>query len=480
MRLAAVTTVLIAAGLVLAGVASATLLRRVLVDQVDTKLVAQGEATARSTLWRAAGEQRGPLPTDYAVLVALGDEAALYIADPVAERHGLPNLPALSAQAAQATGQRPFTVGAQGSSASWRAVAYPVQVNHEQAGAVVVALPLGDVEQTTRQMTLVLLGSGVLIVVVGALAGALAVRRSLRPLRQIEATAAAIAAGDLSQRVPQAPLSTEVGRLGAALNGMLAQIEQAFAARGASQARMRQFVADASHELRTPLAAVRGYAELYRTGGPTALDAREALTRVEESAERMGVLVEDLLTLTRLDQAQTDPANARPVRHDVVDLVVVAGDAASDLHALDASRTVSLVGLDGQIAPCPVVGDEHQLRQVLTNLVGNVVAHTPEGTGVELAVGFDHAARAGVVEVRDHGPGIAPEHAARVFERFYRVDPSRTRDSGGAGLGLAIVAAVVAAHHGDVAVTATDGGGTTVRVRIPLAHPGPPATAPAP
>ncbi len=472
-RLAVITTALVAAGLLLAGVLSTTLLRHFLVEQVDTKLTAQGEITAQMTLSQAmVGDRRGPIPTDYAVQVDVGDDSTQILGDWVADRYGVPNLPHLTADEARATGRRPFTVTAEGSSATWRAVAYPVRGDQAQTGSVVVALPLGDVEQTTHRMTMVLLASGAAIVLVAALAGALAVRRSLRPLRQIEATAAAIAAGDLSQRVPTAPLSTEVGRLGAALNGMLAQIEQAFADRSASEARMRRFVADASHELRTPLAAVRGYAELYRMGGPTALSGREALARVEESAIRMGVLVEDLLTLARLDDG---PSEGRPARREPVDLVVIAGDALSDLHALDPTRQVRLVGLDGKVAPCLVLGDEHQLRQVLTNLVGNIARHTPQGSPVELAVGHDYAARPqlGIVEVRDHGPGIAPEHAARIFERFYRVDPSRTRGSGGSGLGMAIVAAVVETHHGEVTLVDTPGGGATVRVSIPLAGPAP-------
>jgi len=465
-RLAVITTFLVATGLLLAGVASTTLLHRFLVDQVDNKLTSQ--AAARSTLDLALGAPHPPLPTDYAVLVLVGDESTLYVDDTVAVRYGRPNLPLMTPDEARSP-QRPFTVGAEGSSVPWRAVAYPVQVGPDRDGAVVVALPLGDVEQTTRQMTTVLLGSGAAIVTLAAVAGALAARRSLRPVRQIEATAAAIAAGDLSQRVPPAPLSTEVGRLGAALNGMLAQIEQASAARGASEARMRQFVADASDELRTPLAAVRGYAELYRTGGPTALDAREALERVEESAQRMDVLVENLITVTRLDQTQAEPDEARTARREPVDLAVLAADAASDLRVLDATRQVQVVGLSGEVSPCLVVGDEHQLRQVLTNLVGNVVAHTPEGSPVELAVGHDHTARMGTVEVRDHGPGISDEHSTDVFRRFSRVDPSRTCESGGAGLGLAIVAAVVAAHHGEVTLVPTPDGGATIRVQVPLA-----------
>ncbi|WP_448631291.1 sensor histidine kinase [Cellulomonas soli] len=325
-----------------------------------------------------------------------------------------------------------------------------------------MALPLLDVDRTVRQVTLAIVLTGLGIVLLGVVVGGWAVQRSLRPLRQIEATAAAIADGDLSQRVQAAPTSTEVGRLSAALNGMLTQIEQAFEARTASEARMRRFVADASHELRTPLATIRGYAELYRMGAlAERAQVDDTMRRVEQSATRMGALVEDLLALARLDEG-------RPLRADPVDLTVLAGDAISDLHALDPGRPTRLVPLvaDGSLGPCVVTGDEARLRQVVANLVGNVVQHTPAGTPVELAVGVGQGA--GVLEVRDHGPGIDPAHAARVFERFYRVDASRTRESGGAGLGMAIVAAIVQAHGGAVELSATEGGGTTVQVRVPL------------
>ena len=311
-------------------------------------------------------------------------------------------------------------------------------------------------------MSLVLLLSGLGIVLLGAAAGTWAVRRSLKPLREIETTAAAIAAGDLSQRVPAASEHTEVGRLSAALNGMLAQIEQAFGAQTASEARMRRFVADASHELRTPLATIRGYGELYRMGALTTTDqVDDTMRRIEQSATRMGALVEDLLALARLDEG-------RPMRTGPVDLTVLAADAVSDLHALDPARPTRLVPLEdgAQSGPCVVVGEESRLRQVLANLVGNAVQHTPSGTPVEIAVGLLPSGE-GAIEVRDHGPGIDPEHAARVFERFYRVDASRGRDSGGAGLGMAIVAAIVAAHDGSVRLAQTPGGGTTVRVALP-------------
>jgi two-component system, OmpR family, sensor kinase len=416
------------------------------------------------------------LPTDYALLVtdlaggrlALGRELTY-------EEYGVPSMPDLSPGEARARELQPFDVRSSKPGSSWRVVAFTVPERGDAVATVTVGLPLGDIERTVRGITLLLLTSGLGIIVLGALAGSWAVRRSLRPLREIEATAASIAAGDLSRRVPTAPETTEVGRLGAALNGMLAQIERAFADRTASEARMRRFVADASHELRTPLAAIRGYGELYRMGALTEKDqVDDTFRRVEESATRMGGLVEDLLALARLD-------DGRPMRLDDVDLAVLAADALSELHALDPSRPTALLGADGAaLRSCVVAGDERMLRQVVSNLVGNVVQHTPPGTPVELAVGVvaDRPGE-GVLEVRDHGPGIDPEHAARVFERFYRVDASRTRGGtagggtgGGAGLGMAIVAAIVTAHRGEVSLARTPGGGTTVRVALPLARPG--------
>jgi two-component system OmpR family sensor kinase len=359
----------------------------------------------------------------------------------------------------------PFTVGSTVSGARWRMVVLPVadRLTGQVVGSVAIALPLAGAQDTVHDMIVVLVLSGVVILLVGLVAGGWAVRRSLRPLREIESTAEAIAAGDLSQRVPAAPPHTEVGRLAAALNAMLTQIEQAFAVRTASEARMRRFVADASHELRTPLAAVRGYGELYRMGALTTTEqVDDTMRRIEDSARRMGALVEDLLSLARLDEG-------RPLDRGPVDLTVLAADAVADLRALDPGRPSRVEPLvaGGRVGGCVVDGDEARLRQVLANLVGNVVQHTPAGTPVEVAVGV--ADGRGVVEVRDHGPGIEPEHAARVFERFYRVDASRGRASGGgAGLGMAIVAAIVDAHAGAVAIAATPGGGTTVRVEVPL------------
>ncbi|GEL95860.1 sensor histidine kinase [Cellulomonas composti] len=471
-RLVGIISSLLAIGLIAAGVLAGTLLYRTLIQQVDDKLVTEG-------LWLAnqAGttEPGRNLPTDYygQFTTASGETQVMFAPRPdTLKAYGTPQFPELTAtQAAERAGE-PFTVSSSRSGERWRAIVYPARTTDGQDAVVAVALPLDDVQDTVTAMAGVLVASGLVILLVGALTGRWAVRRSLRPLREIETTAEAFAAGDFSQRVPTAPTSTEVGRLGAALNGMLAQIEQAFAVRTASEARMRRFVADASHELRTPLATIRGYGELYRMGAlrePEQL--ADTMQRIESSATRMGGLVQDLLSLARLDER-------RPMRSAPVDLTVLAADAVSDLHALDPTRRTRLLPLlDGAgSGPVVVPGDEARLRQVVANLVGNVVQHTPAGTPVEIAVGMTSAAdgtRAGVVEVRDHGPGIDPQHAARVFERFYRVDASRGRDSGGAGLGMAIVAAIVDAHAGQVGLEQTPGGGTTVRVTLPAVAHGP-------
>lgn len=457
-------------GLVLTGATALAMLRQSLVAQLDDQLDRASRDLVAITGSIPDRGARADLPSDYqAVFVTPQGEVAQRWAsatgvDAVAD---IPRL--TSAEVVDRAGE-PFTVGSVGGGPRWRVLARPLVAAGTQTvvGSVVVALPTTSADATLARMRWVLAGLGVAVVGAGALAGSYGVRRALRPLRQIEDTAAGIAAGDLARRVPEAPTTTEVGRLGAALNGMLAQIETAFAARTASEQRMRRFVSDASHELRTPLATIRGYGELYRMGAVPPDEVPGTVRRMEDAATRLGRLVQDLLDLARLDEG-------REVRREAVDLAVVASDAAADLRALAPDRTVRLEPLPvppgARAGATVVVGDEDRLRQVLANLVGNVVQHTPAGTPVEIAVG-----RAGpdvAVEVRDHGPGIDPEHAARVFERFYRVDAARGRDSGGAGLGMAIVAAIVEAHGGAVAISATPGGGTTVRVTLLAAAPAP-------
>jgi two-component system, OmpR family, sensor kinase len=269
---------------------------------------------------------------------------------------------------------------------------------------------------------------------------------------------------------------TEVGRLSRSLNAMLAHIETAFRSKEQSEERMRRFIQDASHELRTPLVTIRGFSELYRHGGISKKeDVDAAMGRIEGEAKRMSQLVEDLLTLARLDEQ-------RPLDHEPVDLLMLANDVVLDARVNAPDREVRLEGLDGgRAGTAPTSGDEGRLRQVVANLVTNALRYTPEGTPLEIAVGTVdvlpgsvdsdgqqvHGSRDSVIEIRDHGPGIDEDDAARVFERFYRADSSRQRETGGTGLGLAIVAAIVAQHDGTVRLTQTPGGGATLSVRLP-------------
>jgi two-component system OmpR family sensor kinase len=358
--------------------------------------------------------------------------------------------------------EKAVTVGAQSGDGRWRVHVEPVP-----GGFVVVGTDLSDVARTAGRLVGVeiVVGSIVLVLVAGL--GVAIVRASLRPLVNIEHTAEAIAAGDLSRRVPDADPRTEVGRLGNALNGMLTQIETAFRAQSASEAtaresegRMRRFVADASHELRTPLSVIRGFAEYYRQRDdvpPAELD--RLIGRVEDEAARMGILVDDLLLLARLDQQ-------RPLARRPVDLLALAADAVQDARVVDGDREITLSVRSG--SAFIVTGDEVRLRQVIGNLVNNALRHTPAGTPVEVVVrsGMLGDSPAAVLEVVDSGPGMPAEQAERVFERFYRADPARSR--GGTGLGLAIVAGLVEAHDGSVSVDTAPGEGATFRVLLPL------------
>jgi two-component system OmpR family sensor kinase len=325
---------------------------------------------------------------------------------------------------------------------------YRVQATELPNGSLfVVAVPLAEEDQALDRLLLV---EGIVIAaVLLALAGVawVVVRVGLLPLDRMGHTANAIAGGDLSARVDTTDPRTEVGRLGIALNAMLERLEAAFAQRKASEDRLRQFLADASHELRTPLASIRGYAELYRMGALQGDEETErAMRRVEDEAARMGVLVEDLLTLARLDEVAEAP-------HVELDLARLAADAVDDARATAPDRDISLHA-DG---PASVRGDAHQLRQVLANLLRNALVHTPEGTPIDVHVGQ----AGGLVElaVRDHGPGLPDGEADALFERFWRSEGGRERGRAGAGLGLAIVAAIVAAHGGRVsAADAPDGG----------------------
>ncbi|MFI8528347.1 sensor histidine kinase [Promicromonospora sukumoe] len=464
-RLVAIISLLLAAGLGIAAVATTTVVSSFLVRQVDDEL-----HTAALT---GVPQQRGSqgLPSDYYIQVTREDGSIFTVRTEAAvARYGVPNLPDMTSEEVAAHKDDPFTVSSVGGG-SWRVTALSATINQTGEPAVLyVALPLGGIEGTVSILTRTLILSGLGIVLLGGLTAWVLVERSLRSLRSVEHTAAQIAAGDLTQRVPEAPAGTEMGSLAASLNTMLTQIERAFAAQEASEVRMRQFVSDASHELRTPVATIRGYGELYRMGALDTTDkVDDTMFRIEDAARRMGTLVNDLLVLARLDEG-------RPVAREDVDLAALARDSAQDLHALDPTREVTVVPLGDGGAEAPgklvVEGDGDRLRQVLTNLIGNVARHTPAGTPAEIALGVpDDPASDGaaVLEVRDHGPGLTEEQGRRIFERFYRADSSRTRESGGgSGLGMAIVAAIVGTHGGHVEVAQTPGGGLTVRLTLPL------------
>ena len=461
-QLVAIMMALMLVALTATGAGTLTLLHSFLQGQVDDKLKAAIESVRQQQSFSQLQEQNPNVPTDYSLML-FSPGLPPYPFGGSKESH--PDISSITAADARDRQQAPFQVrGTDGG--NWRVVALNVLDANQRSSVVVIGLPLVPVDSVMEHAALVVVGVGLLTVVLAFFIATWTVSRSFRPLARVEKTAAAIAAGDLSRRVEIENPGTEVGRLGSSLNAMLAHIETAFAARMASEARMRRFAADASHELRTPLVTIRGFSELYRQGAlSTPEDVATAMGRIESEAKRMGAMVEDLLLLARIDEQ-------RPLQQKPADLLLLAHDAVVDTQASDRSRAITLTGLGGAApGPAPVLGDEAKLRQVLGNLVGNALRYTPEGSPIELAVGVRAApdgTRRSVIEVRDHGPGVSDEEAARIFERFYRADTSRTRETGGSGLGLAIVAAIVGAHAGEVRAEKTDGGGATLVVSLPF------------
>jgi two-component system, OmpR family, sensor kinase len=331
---------------------------------------------------------------------------------------------------------------------------YRAQALRVPQGTLITAISLNPTEATLSSVLRVelLVSLGVLLLLCGL--ALWTVRRGLRPLDDMTRAADAIGSGDLTRRVGPVDDRTEVGRLGIALNAMLSQIESAFGEKSASEARLRQFVADASHELRTPLTSIRGYAELLRKGAVTDEEGRRrALARVESEAARMSGLVDDLLLLARLDQGR--PLGAGPV-----ELRRIVRDAVDDARTAEPDRPLTLVAP----SPVTVAGDRDRLAQVAHNLVRNALSHTPPGTAVRVSVWAQHGM--GVIQVSDEGLGLDPARAAQVFDRFYRGDASRSSE--GTGLGLAIVRAIAVSSGGDAWVTSTPGSGAVFTVEIPL------------
>jgi two-component system OmpR family sensor kinase len=447
------------------GIFGARLLRGYLVDRVDEQLVADASVTAE-----AFNEGRRGVVlfgSDYLAVQDQGGDMVQRWPNPPPDP--APDLPSFTPADAADRGGRPFTVDATKGDSSWRAVAIPLA---DGSRTLVPAASLDEVNDTVHRLSTINLLVGGAVIAGLAVAAYTMVRTALRPLTKIEQTAAAIAGGDLSRRVDDDDPNTEVGRLGLALNTMLEQIETAFLARQASEAtarrseeKMRRFVADASHELRTPLTSIRGFAELHRQGAVTdPAEVSRLLNRVEDEAKRMGLLVNDLLLLARLDQQ-------RPFERGPVDLRVLAIDAVEAARATAPDREISLdLPMDDEADEDLVVaGDEPRLRQVLSNLLDNALAYSPADSPITVLGG--RTRRDGrdlaFVQVRDRGPGLVPEQAERVFERFYRTDRARSRAHGGTGLGLSIVAAITAAHGGSVELDTAPGEGATFRVLLP-------------
>jgi two-component system OmpR family sensor kinase len=478
-----ITTVLALSmvALTVMGIFGARLLRGYLVDRVDDQLAAAANVARAVPLDADRLLQAGVLPSQYhfelqGLTGSVQEELPTKLSDTPP-----PDFPGIPPEEARERGGEPFTASATEGNGSWRGIALPVSdsASRRDVGTLLIATSLHDVDATVHRLSIINLLVGGAVLAGLALAGYTMVRAALRPLTKIEQTAAAIAGGDLSRRVDDDDPSTEVGRLGLALNSMLEQIETAFRARQSSEAtarrseeKMRRFVADASHELRTPLTSIRGFAELHRQGAVTdPAEVSRLLGRIEDESKRMGLLVDDLLLLARLDQQ-------RPFEHAPVDLRVLAADAVEAARATAPGRDIHVdlpAGGDDEgdgdagDAGLLVAGDEPRLRQVLANLLDNALAYTPADAPITVLGGRTRRDGHDVafVEVRDRGPGLPPEQAERVFERFYRTDKARSRAHGGTGLGLSIVAAITAAHGGTVELDTTPGEGATFRVLLP-------------
>lgn len=409
----------------------------------------------------------------------------------------------------------------QAAQSPWRVVALPWSEKTKtgqvkDSGVVFIGLSLSDQIDTSNTLTRFCAMVGIAVVLIGAILGTIVVQSTLAPLKRIEKTAAKIAAGDLSQRVPDLPENTEVGSLSMSLNAMLTRIEESFHAQEETTEKMKRFVSDASHELRTPLAAIHGYAELYKMQRdmPGALErADESIEHIEASSARMTVLVEDLLSLARLDEGRGIDITQQ------VKLTSVVNDAADDLHALDPDRGITCgqvvlqAGSDmehpsrlafqpGTMPDITLTGDASRLRQVVTNIVGNIHRYTPADSPVEVSMGvlpasispeslsrmpsneqsLHHLIEAievgqsmqvgmnyAIVRFSDHGPGVPADARSKIFERFYTADPSRARQKGGTGLGMAIAQSVVKAHHGFICASGSDGTGLTLTIVLPVA-----------
>lgn len=427
-------------GLAASALAVSSIMREVAYTRIDEDLESSLDGWASSTeIFR--GESANRPPSDYVVLKIFPDRSSIIFND----RGALPETGQLTVGAA------PTTVGSTPESSRdtrWRAIA-----SMEGNVTTVVARDLDREDDLLYRLNISLLVISLVVLSVLAALGYYLIRRALRPLREVEKTAGAIAAGDLDRRVPRWPVTTEVGQLAHVLNTMLEQLQESIETAQAKEGQMRRFVGDASHELRTPLTSVRGYTELYRSGATQDIDL--VLTKIDDESRRMSVLVEDPLALTRAEEAKLE--------RQPVDLLELALSVAGSARAAHPGREVEIINDTSSV---PVVnGDAGRLHQVMLNLITNGLVHG--GPTARVTVRFTFAADEVIMAIGDDGRGMDPEVAEHIFERFYRADSSRSRSSGGSGLGLAIVRSLVEQHRGTIRVTSAPGEGTIFLVRLP-------------
>lgn len=548
-KVTGVTVTLLVVGLVAAGIGTMAFLRNQLIVSLDDQLrqIAPTDVASKLIDIRVSGgevtfdvKEDAP-PTDYYVaLYAPDGSLEIWAGGDDGER--VPAFPdTITPQWAQIQGVEPFSIASQDGGSGFRASVgvFLIEGVPENLYTQLVALPVAPINEVVTSFLGIYTVLALITIVAGALLTRWLVTLTFRSLGQVESTAMSIASGDFSQRMTDIePTTTEVGRLKTAINAMLDRVDAAISERDATVRQMRRFIGDASHELRTPLVTVRGYAELYRMG---AIDGEEdvtqAMDRIESEAKRMGLLVEDLLALARLDER-------RDVVIAPVDLRPIARDAAMDVRAASPLRPVTVVDTTvatapveapaeapapaeppprsrrgspsssapsrpggplsllrrrpkpvpatqatgvgeapppaphvdlGEVGEAPtvapvVLGDENRIRQVVANLLGNARRFTAEDSPIELRIGVESAESMGWIEVVDHGEGVPDQIKDQIFQRFWRADTSRARETGGTGLGLSIVASIVDALNGHVAVIDTPGGGATFRVSLPLAR----------
>lgn len=463
-KITGVTVFILSLGLIVAGIGTQSFLRPQLIDVQDRELV-QMLSNPKSVLVPGANpnalqcaDVTEASPRFY-VAVLDGDGNVLCDNSVGSTSLAAITAPKITPETAELNVARAFSITAS-DGVEWRAVVGPITSNQggEPAGTLLIAASTAAANQTMVRFVLVFSGFGIAVLLLGAALTRILVTNTFAPLAEVEQTALEISRGDFSKRIMVSSPHTEVGHLGQSLNVMLDRIDASFDERAHTIEQMRRFISDAGHELRTPLVSVRGYAEMYRHGWLTESEQLDqAMERIEKEAIRMGSLVDDLLALARLDEKR--PLEMKPLL-----LNKFAADAALDTRAQAPDREVSAI--EDPSAPV-VTGDEHKVRQVITNLIGNALRYSPEGSPIEIRVSSDVDRGVASFEVIDHGEGIPEQFRNKIFDRFWRADTSRNRETGGSGLGLSIVQSIVAAHGGTVSAHETPGGGATFRVELP-------------